>query len=99
MIDEWFQADYHERVRAVKFVTWRRRMPKKTRMFPGVTRQVVISDDTHQLLADVASAENKYIGELADELIRTALARRCTRNQTLHGRGSRGSLPQAHVTS
>ena len=74
-------------------------MPKKGRMFPGVTRQVVISDDTHQLLADVAAAENKYIGELADELIRTALAHRCTHGQTPHGRGSRGAVPQAHATS
>jgi hypothetical protein len=51
-------------------------MPKKGRIFPGVTRQVVIADDTHELLATVAQQENKYIGELADELLRSALARR-----------------------
>jgi hypothetical protein len=51
-------------------------MPKKMRMFPGITRQVVISDTTHQLLAHAAHGENKYIGELADELIRQALEAR-----------------------
>jgi hypothetical protein len=50
-------------------------------MFPGVTRQVVISEETHQLLADAAQADNKYIGELADELIRNALRRRDKRFQ------------------
>jgi len=45
-------------------------------MFPGITRQVVIADDTHGLLQEAAERENKYIGELADELIRTALAQR-----------------------
>ena len=51
-------------------------MPKRTRMFPGITRQVVIADDTHRLLREAAERENKYIGELEDELIRTALAQR-----------------------
>jgi hypothetical protein len=51
-------------------------MPRRARMFPGITRQVVISDDTHRLLRKAAERENKYIGELADELIRAALAQR-----------------------
>jgi hypothetical protein len=51
-------------------------MSKKGKMFPGVTRQVVISDDTHRILCEVAQHENKYIGELADEIIRYTLARR-----------------------
>jgi len=48
-------------------------MPKRGKMFEGTTRQVVIADETHQLLAEVAQAENKYIGELADEILRSAL--------------------------
>ena len=45
-------------------------------MFPGITRQVVIADDTHRLLQETAKREQKYIGELADELIRLGLAQR-----------------------
>lgn len=51
-------------------------MPKKGRMFPGLTRQVIISEDTHRLLYEEAEYENKYIGELADEILRHVLIRR-----------------------
>jgi hypothetical protein len=56
-------------------------MSKKGKMFPGVTRQVVISDDTHRLLCEAAQHENKYMGELADEIIRSELARRSLKAQ------------------
>ena len=56
-------------------------MSKKGKMFPGVTRQVVISDDTHRLLCEAAQHENKYIGELADEIICYELARRSLKAQ------------------
>lgn len=55
-------------------------MPKRARMFPGVTRQVVLAEETHRLLRDVAEHEQKYIGELADELLREALAQRRQRS-------------------
>src|SRR5215470_11725977 len=61
--------------------SWRESMSKKGKMFPGVTRQVVISDDTHQLLCEAAQHENKYIGELADEIIRCELRQRSLRAQ------------------
>jgi hypothetical protein len=51
-------------------------MPKRGRMFEGITRQVVISDETHRSLFEAAQGENKYIGELADELICEALLQR-----------------------
>jgi hypothetical protein len=51
-------------------------MPKRGRMFAGITRQVVISDETHRSLFEAAQDENKYIGELADELICEALLQR-----------------------
>jgi hypothetical protein len=44
-------------------------------MFAGITRQVVISDETHQLLRAAAQREQKYIGELADEILRRVLTR------------------------
>ena len=50
-------------------------MPKRGRMFAGITRQVVISDETHQLLRAAAQREQKYIGELADEILRRVLTR------------------------
>jgi hypothetical protein len=50
-------------------------MPKRGRMFTGITRQVVISDETHQLLRVAAQRENKYLGELADEILRRVLTR------------------------
>jgi hypothetical protein len=51
-------------------------MPKRGKRFAGITRQVVISDETHQLLCEVAQHENKYIGELADEIRCRVLTRR-----------------------
>ena len=48
-------------------------MPKQGKMFAGITRQVVISDETHQLLCEAAQHENKYMGELADEILRSVL--------------------------
>jgi hypothetical protein len=48
-------------------------MPKQGKMFAGITRQVVISDETHQLLSEAAQHENKYMGELADEILRSVL--------------------------
>ena len=50
-------------------------VPKRGKMFAGITRQVVISDETHQLLRAAAQRENKYIGELADEILHRALTR------------------------
>lgn len=60
-------------------------MPKRGKMFAGITRQVVISDETHRCLFEAAQEENKYIGELADELIRDAILERQTRRP--HARG------------
>jgi len=68
-------------------------MPKKRRIFPGITRQVVISDDTHQLLSHAAQQEDKYIGELADEIIRHALEDRHKRTQDMNGTKRQGRLP------
>ena len=65
-------------------------MPKKRRMFPGITRQVVISDDTHRILSHVAQQENKYIGELADEIIRRVLEDRHKRTQSMKGAKRQG---------
>ena len=48
-------------------------MPKRGKMFAGITRQVVISDETHQLLQAAAQREQKYLGELADEILRRVL--------------------------
>ena len=58
-------------------------MPKRGRMFAGITRQVVISDETHQLLRAAAQREQKYLGELADAILRRVLARLLRRP---HGR-------------
>jgi hypothetical protein len=44
-------------------------------MFTGITRQVVISDETYHLLREVAQHHNKYLGELADEILREELCR------------------------
>jgi hypothetical protein len=60
-------------------------MPKRGKMFAGITRQVVISDETHQLLCEVAQHENKYIGELADEILRHILTRRQGESQRING--------------
>lgn len=68
-------------------------MPRKGRMFPGVTRQVVIADETHQWLCDIAREENKYIGELADEILRQALATRPRRIARSHGTRTRPRKP------
>jgi len=68
-------------------------MPRKGRMFPGVTRQVVIADETHQWLCDIARKENKYIGELADELLRHALATRHRRSPRSNGTRTRPRKP------
>jgi hypothetical protein len=65
-------------------------MPKKTRVFPGLTRQVVVSDDTHQLLAHAAQRENKYMSELADEIIRHALEDRYKQTQDMNGAKGQG---------
>ena len=62
-------------------------MPKRGKMFAGITRQVVISDETHQLLCEAAQHENKYIGELADELLRSILTRQPRESQYTNGRG------------
>ena len=72
-------------------------MSKKGKMFPGVTRQVVISDDTHQLLCEAAQHEKKYIGELADEIIRQELARRSLKAQESEGVEAYGYTP--HMTA
>jgi len=73
-------------------------MPKRGKMFAGITRQVVISDETHQLLCEAAQHENKYIGELADEILRSVLARRQQASQRTHGMRHRDGLSQAPVT-
>jgi hypothetical protein len=72
-------------------------MSKKGKMFPGVTRQVVISDDTHRLLCEAAQHENKYIGELADEIIRDELARRSPKAQEAERRDAYDYTP--HMTA
>jgi hypothetical protein len=64
-------------------------VPKRERMFPGITRQVVISNETHHLLARAAAREHKYIGELADELICQALDKGRQKS-----REARGTTPQ-----
>jgi hypothetical protein len=74
-------------------------MPKRGKMFAGITRQVVISDDTHQLLSEAAQHENKYIGELADEILRSVLTRRQREFQSTNGPGNHHPLPHATVTS
>jgi hypothetical protein len=61
-------------------------MPKRGKMFAGITRQVVISDETHQLLCEAAQHENKYLGELADELLRSILTRQPRESQYTNGR-------------
>ena len=75
-------------------------MPKRSKMFAGITRQVVISDETHRCLFEVAQEENKYIGELADELIREALLQRqarLQRSQEMDRRPrSSAALPGSH---
>jgi len=48
-------------------------IPKQGKMFAGITRQVVISDETHQFLSEAAQHENKYMGKLADEILRRVL--------------------------
>jgi hypothetical protein len=74
-------------------------MSKKGKMFPGVTRQVVISDDTHRLLCEAAQHENKYIGELADEIIRYELARRSPRAQEAEHREAYDYTPPMTAAS
>ena len=74
-------------------------MSKKGKMFPGVTRQVVISDDTHRLLCEAAQHENKYIGELADEMIRYELARRTLKTQEAERGGAYDYTPQMTAAS
>lgn len=69
-------------------------MPKRGRIFPGITRQVVISDETHQWLAEVAEEDNKYIGELADELLRSALRHRQQTTPHTNGVAHRPYVPQ-----
>jgi hypothetical protein len=70
-------------------------MPKRGRMFAGITRQVVISDETHRSLFEAAQDENKYIGELADELICEALLQRQRRVGRSPQRGRAASPPPA----
>jgi hypothetical protein len=65
-------------------------MPKQWRMFAGITRQVVISDETHQLLRAVAEREKKYLGELADEILRSVLTQRLTQARTAHSTHGNG---------
>ena len=60
-------------------------MPKRGKMFAGITRQVVISDETHQLLRAAAQRENKYIGELADEILRSILTQQLRKAQYTNG--------------
>jgi hypothetical protein len=60
-------------------------MPKRGKMFAGITRQVVISDETHRLLSEAAQHENKYIGELADEILRRVLTRQPREPQYANG--------------
>jgi len=73
-------------------------MPKRGKMFEGITRQVVISDETHQLLCAIAQHENKYIGELADEILRRVLTRRQGESQRTNGMGHPHPLPHATGT-
>jgi predicted phage-related endonuclease len=73
-------------------------MPKRGKMFAGITRQVVISDETHQLLCEVAQHDNKYIGELADEILRRVLTRRQGESQRTNGMGHPHPLPHATGT-
>ncbi len=73
-------------------------MPKRGKMFVGITRQVVISDETHQLLCEVAQHENKYIGELADEILRRILTRRQGESQRTNDMGLLLPLPHATET-
>ena len=73
-------------------------MPKRGKMFAGITRQVVISDETHQLLCEVAQHENKYIGELADEILRRILTRRQGESQRTNDMGLPLPLPHATET-
>jgi hypothetical protein len=61
-------------------------MPKRGEMFAGITRQVVISDETHQLLRAAAQHENKYLGELADEILRHIPTRQPRESQYTNGR-------------
>jgi hypothetical protein len=44
-------------------------------------------------LCDIAREENKYIGELADELLRQALATRHRRSPRSHGTRTRPRKP------
>ncbi|MGE3537381.1 MAG: hypothetical protein AB7N91_08080 [Candidatus Tectimicrobiota bacterium] len=74
-------------------------MPKRGKMFAGITRQVVISDETHQLLFEAAQHENKYIGELADEILRSVLTRRQQEAQRTNGRGYPHPVSPATVLS
>ena len=74
-------------------------MPKREKMFQGVTRQVVISDETHQLLYEAAHHEKKYIGELADEILRSALTRRQKTSQRTNGVPHRHDIPSVPATS
>ena len=73
-------------------------MPKRGKMFVGITRQVVISDETHQLLCEVAQHENKYIGELADEILRRVLTRRQGESQRTNSMRHPHPLPHATGT-
>ena len=73
-------------------------MPKRGKMFVGITRQVVISDETHQLLCEVAQHENKYMGELADEILRRVLTRRQREFQCANGMGLPLPLPHTMET-
>ena len=59
-------------------------MPKHGKIFGGITRQVVISDQTHQLLCEAAQHENKYLGELADEILRSVLTQRLSPARRAH---------------
>jgi hypothetical protein len=74
-------------------------MPKRTRMFPGITRQVVLAEETHRLLREVAEHEQKYIGELADELLREALAQRRQRPLLPPARRRRAAQPSRSAVS
>jgi hypothetical protein len=56
-------------------------------MFAGITRQVVISDETHQLLQAAAQREQKYMGELADEILRRVLTQQRRRPHGCENRG------------
>jgi len=73
-------------------------MPKRGKMFAGITRQVVISDETHQLLCKVAQHENKYIGELADEILRRVLTQQQQGSKGANGMGRPLPMPHAMET-